>query len=117
MIGAIFVQLLSWIWVFYFAAIVAIMVGISGVPLIPPDRELTPPRPDRKKGFAALKELDLIGVTLLTTALVLLIYALVEGSNGKWNKGNVIGPLVVSIILLAAFLFYETLLPEEAASV
>ena len=68
-------------------------------------------------GLKKLKQLDLVGVAALTIALILLVYGLVQGSSTKWGSAGVIAPLIISVCLIVGFLYYETLLPEDLASV
>ena len=64
-----------------------------------------------------LKGLDVIGVSLLTAALILLIFGLTSGSADGWSSARVLAPLIISVFLIAGFLYYETLIPEENAVV
>ena len=61
-IGAILVQFANWSWVFWFVAIVAIPIGVVCLFLVPsPEREA-----DKKPMKGRWKNLDLIGVSILT---------------------------------------------------
>ncbi|KLO18008.1 MFS general substrate transporter [Schizopora paradoxa] len=108
-IGAIFVEFATWSWVFWFVAIIAVPVSVIAVWLIPNDS-------DKSASKSKMKGLDLIGVSVLTAALVLFIYGLTTGSNGKWNTVGVIVPLVIAVCLFVSFFYYETRIPEESAA-
>ena len=49
-------------------------------------------------------------------ALVLLIFAMTQGSSSGWGTGGVIAPLIISIFMIAGFFFYETLIPTDMAA-
>ena len=75
LIGALFVQFVTWRWVFWFAAIVGLSIAAVSIFLIPPEHELR-----NKSGasallgeFGKLKGLDLVGVSILTVALVVMM--------------------------------------------
>lgn len=108
-IGAIFVQFATWSWVFWFVAIIAVPVSVVAVWLIPNDS-------GKSASKSKMKGLDLIGVSILTTALVLFIYGLTTGSNGEWSTVGVIVPLVIAVCLFVSFFYYETRIPEESAA-
>ena len=49
-------------------------------------------------------------------ALVLFIYAITSGATFGWKSADVIAPLVISVVLIPAFLFWETRLSSEMAA-
>ncbi|ETW77131.1 major facilitator superfamily [Heterobasidion irregulare TC 32-1] len=67
--------------------------------------------------YSRLKRLDLIGVSLLTAALVLFIFAVTSGSIDGWGSARVIAPLVLSVFLAVIFFLWELYLPESLAAV
>ncbi|THH14444.1 hypothetical protein EW146_g5879 [Bondarzewia mesenterica] len=110
-IGGVFAQFATWHWVFWFVTIVAVPISFSCIFLIPAQPN---------KGHSrtqSLKRLDMIGVSILTIALVLLIYAVTSGSANGWGTGGVLAPLIISIFMVAGFFYYETLIPTEMAAV
>ncbi|KAF9070287.1 major facilitator superfamily domain-containing protein [Rhodocollybia butyracea] len=108
--SALFVQFASWHWLFWFSALMAI--PIAGICFL-----LIPSRPDDPtRAKASVQSLDIIGVSILTIALVLFIFALTSGSSVGWGTARVIAPLVISILMVVGFLFWETRVPEEYAS-
>ncbi|KAI0667389.1 MFS general substrate transporter [Trametes maxima] len=114
-IGAIFVQYTSWKWVFWFVSIVALPVSVLCVFLIPTQE----PRHEDVAGRreARWKSLDLIGVSILTAALILLIFAITSGSSSGWGSAGVLAPLVISVVMVAAFFYYETTIPVDKAAI
>ena len=76
---------MNWQWVFYFATCVALPLAIASIPLIPSDQEMRRQSRHFHNKPKTLEGLDVIGVTLLTAALVLLIFALTSGSTDGWS--------------------------------
>ncbi|KAI0045819.1 MFS general substrate transporter [Auriscalpium vulgare] len=107
-IGGIFVQWASWRWVFYFTCMLGVPIGIISVFLVPHSA----PRP----GKPSWRRLDLGGVTMLTTSIVLFIYAVTTGSATGWGAGRVIGTLITSIVLAVAFFVFEAKIDPDMAS-
>ena len=63
------------------------------------------------------KQLDLGGVSILTAALILFIFAITSGSTVGWGSAEVIAPLVISVFGVAGFFIYETRIPASTAAV
>ncbi|EIW77864.1 MFS general substrate transporter [Coniophora puteana RWD-64-598 SS2] len=112
-IGAFFVEYASWHWVFWFVAIVAIPVAVVGGIIIPPQE----PKAEGLDQSAKWKSLDLIGVSALTTAIVLFIYAVTSGSTDGFANAGVLVPLIVAILLTIAFFLWERRIPPEKAAI
>ncbi|KAJ7751977.1 major facilitator superfamily domain-containing protein [Mycena metata] len=113
-IGAIFVQFASWHWAFWFSALVSLPVAAMSTWLVPP-QVLTADRnqPPREK----IRRLDILGVSVLTTALILLIFAITSGSSAGWKSAGVVAPLVISVLMVGGFFLYETRIPEQYAAI
>lgn len=116
-IGAIFVQLVTWRWVFWFAACIAFPLTGIAIWLIPPEDELRRYSQSFHKDHKTLNGIDYIGVAIFTSALILLIFGITSGSEAGWGSARALAPLIISIFLLAGFLYYETLIPEDEAIV
>jgi MFS family permease len=97
--GGIFTQYSTWRTLFYFTAGVACIPLILGYFVAPLDR-LDPARD---------KRVDYLGSLLVTAGLVLLLFALSSGPTAPqaWKTPYIIAFLVLSIVLLAAFVFWE----------
>lgn len=66
------------------------------------------------------RRVDWIGAALVTIGLVLLMFALGDGETAKphqWRSGYIIALLVVSVILLVAFVWWERVLEIELSDV
>ncbi|KAI0791401.1 MFS general substrate transporter [Abortiporus biennis] len=114
-IGAIFVEFATWRWVFWFVAVVSIPISGACLLLIPANaaQENRVQNPNGPRW----KSLDIGGVSVLTIALVLFIFALTSVSDAGWGSARVLAPLIISVFMLAGFFYYETKIPPEVASV
>ncbi|KIJ41092.1 hypothetical protein M422DRAFT_255938 [Sphaerobolus stellatus SS14] len=115
-IGASLVSFASWPWVFYFVAIFGGALAIS-VLLFLPEVSYGPIVPTAVSKYGRIKRLDLPGVSMLTAALVLFIFAVTSGSIVGWGTATVIVPLVLSVFLTALFFIWEARIPKEIAAV
>ncbi|OJA09891.1 hypothetical protein AZE42_06756 [Rhizopogon vesiculosus] len=115
LIGAMFVQWASYHWVFWFVSIVAVPVALGCFFIIP--SQIARTTDSLEPGTAKWKSLDLIGVSILTVALILFIFAVTSGSTDGWASAIVLVPLVISIIMVFAFAYWETLVPVEKAAI
>ncbi|KAJ3528558.1 hypothetical protein NM688_g7983 [Phlebia brevispora] len=112
-IGAIFVQFANWSWVFWFVAIIAIPIGLVCFFLVPnPHRAV-----DVKPAKGRWKSLDLAGISILTSALILFIFAVTSGSTAGWASAMVLAPLIIAVFMVAGFFFYEKHIPPSTAAV
>ncbi|KAG1880742.1 major facilitator superfamily domain-containing protein [Suillus subluteus] len=114
-IGAMFVEWASYHWVFWFVAIVAVPVALACVFIIPP--EISKTTDNLEPAAAKWKSLDLIGVSILTVALILFIFAVTSGSTDGWASAIVLVPLIISILMVIGFFYWETLIPVDKAAI
>jgi len=115
LIGAVLVQKASYHWVFWFSAFIAIPVALGCVFIIPADIASYDRKP--KTCSEKWKSLDLIGISILTVALILFIYGVTSGSANGWAAAGVLIPLIISLLLMAAFFYWETLIPSDKAAI
>ncbi|KAG2050525.1 MFS general substrate transporter [Suillus hirtellus] len=115
MIGAMFVQWASYHWVFWFIAIVAVPTALACAFIISP--EIARTKDNLEPAAAKWKSLDLLGVTILTVALILFIFAVTSGSTDGWASAAVLVPLIISIMLMIGFFFWETLIHVDTAAI
>ncbi|KIM27007.1 hypothetical protein M408DRAFT_72095 [Serendipita vermifera MAFF 305830] len=103
-LGAIIVQYAGWSWIFWFVAIVGVAVSAISLFLIPASKR------ERKR-----VNFDVVGVSLLTVAVILFIFAVTSGSTVGWGTAYVLAPLLISLALAAGFLFWEARInPDDA---
>jgi len=87
---------ISWPWVFWFNVPLALIGSLwAGAVLF----ELS--RPDRERG------LDLLGTACFVLGLTGLVYGISRGGLASWDNAMTIVPLVVSAVLLPAFVMVE----------
>ncbi|KZS87100.1 MFS general substrate transporter [Sistotremastrum niveocremeum HHB9708] len=116
-LGAILTQFASWSWVFWFATIISVPIGILCVFLVPQNVSIhARGKSSVDDNMEKAKGLDIIGVTVLTVALILFIFGVTSGTTVGWGTAEVLVPLIISIGLLAIFFWYETKIPESRAA-
>jgi EmrB/QacA subfamily drug resistance transporter len=93
--GGVLTDVLSWHWIF----LVNIPVGAAVFAL---SLRLLPPVPGTASG-----RLDVGGAVTVTAALMLAVYAIVNGNDTGWLTGQTLGLLGAAIVLLAVFLTIE----------
>jgi EmrB/QacA subfamily drug resistance transporter len=95
LLGGILTDVLSWHWIFLVNIPVGAVVFVLSLRLLP----ATP-------GIATGR-LDVGGAVTITAALMLAVYAIVNGNDNGWTSGLTLGLLVGAVVLLAAFLALE----------
>ncbi|KAM5541656.1 hypothetical protein V8D89_004846 [Ganoderma adspersum] len=115
-IGAIFVQFASWSWVFWFVALVCMPIATLCIFVIPKQETRTDSVAVRN-GVAKWKSLDVIGVSILTVALILFIFAVTSGTTSGWGSAAVLALLIVAVFLVAGFFYFETTIPVDRAAI
>jgi EmrB/QacA subfamily drug resistance transporter len=101
LLGGILTDTLSWHWIFFINIPVGIAVFVLCLYLLPSER-----------GPTAAKRLDIAGAVTVTAALMLAVYAIVNGNSAGWTSGQTIGLLAGALALLAAFLVIESRVAE-----
>jgi len=97
MLGGLLTSSLSWHWVFLVNLPIGIGVIVLSLRLLPAGlSEVTS------------RHLDVLGAVTVTTALMLAVYAIVNGNELGWLSHRTLGQLLVAIVLLALFLLIET---------
>ncbi len=100
-IGGLIVQNTSWRWIFYVNVPIGVIAVASGIRMLPTvQREQT----DR---------LDYLGLALMALGLPLLTYGLAEiGSTGSFTAAKVVYPIVIGVVLIAAFVVHALRIPH-----
>jgi EmrB/QacA subfamily drug resistance transporter len=96
LLGGVLTDVLDWHWIFLVNLPVGILVVVLTLALIPGGR-----------GQAADGRLDVAGAVTVTAALMLAVYAIVNGNDVGWATGRTLGLLGAAAFLLAAFLAIE----------
>lgn len=110
LIGAMLIEWTSFHWVFWFVACMALPVAVACVFIIPSQ---VPSEP----GAAKWKNLDLVGVSILTAAVILFIFSVISGPTNGWASPLVLVPLIISAVMVVGFVYWETLIPVEKAAI
>ncbi len=99
LLGGVLTDVLSWHWIFLVNLPVGASVYLLSLRLLPPAR-----------AEGASGRVDVAGAVTVTGSLVLVVYALVNGSEKGWTSTQTLGLLAGSAFLLAAFLVIEAVI-------
>ena len=95
-VGGVVVNSLSWRWIFYIdipITIIGLLLAWWGLPT--------------DEASNSKQSLDIIGFLLLSPAFAIIIYGIIQlSTHGGLNSSAVIIPLVIGLLLLAAFIVY-----------
>ncbi len=97
LLGGILTDALSWHWIFLVNLPVGVAVFALCLVLLPGGG-----------GRAAAGRLDVAGAVTVTAALMLAVYAIVNGNETGWGSGRTIGLLAAAAALLTLFLGIES---------
>jgi EmrB/QacA subfamily drug resistance transporter len=96
LLGGIITETVAWNWIF----LVNIPVGIAAFLWC---RSLLP----RDQTTPGARQLDLAGAVTVTSAIMLAVYAIVNGNETGWKSGETLGLLAAAAALLVTFLVIE----------
>src|SRR5205807_2842860 len=96
LLGGILTDSLNWHWIFLVNFPIGVVVVLLALRLLPAGR-----------GPAAAGRLDLAGALTVTAALMIAVYAIVNGNQEGWTSGRTLGLLGAAAALLAVFLGIE----------
>src|ERR671933_2334670 len=99
-LSGVIVDNLSWRWLFIVGAI-GIAISIVLVHRFVPESPVKTP-----------SRVDVPGAVLLSGGLVALLLALTEGETWGWTSGRILGLFVAAVVLLVAWGWFETRVPE-----
>ena len=97
LLGGLLTGALSWHWIFLINLPIGIAVFALSLPLLPATRN-----------EAADRRLDVAGAITVTAALMLAVYAIVNGNEAGWASTRTLGLLGGAVVLLATFVAIET---------
>jgi EmrB/QacA subfamily drug resistance transporter len=95
LLGGILTDWLSWEWIFYVNVPVAVL-GLALTPLL-----LNESRDAHVKSF------DVPGAVLVTSGLVVLVFAITQANEYGWGSVETIGLFTTAAVLLASFIGWE----------
>ena len=94
--GGVLTQLLSWHWIFFVNLPIGALAIVAGRMLIPEDR-----------GAGLGEGVDWLGSVLVTLAIGIAVYSIVEATSHGWGSAQVIGGGALAVALLSAFFALE----------
>lgn len=100
-------MLASWRWYFRFVTIVVVPFAVLTWFMLPRTEAVA----GGLRGGEKWKRMDLGGVFMMFAMVILFILAFTQGPVDGWNKPIFIAPLVVSVVMLPLFLWWEQRLP------
>ncbi len=95
LVGGVITENLGWEWIFF----VNVPIGLTAIVLT-----------ERKLVNVAAQDaarIDLPGLVSFSLALFLLIFGLIRGNPEGWSSGVILGSLIGSVLLMAAFVAIE----------
>ena len=98
LLGGVLTDVLSWHWIFLVNIPVGILVFSLSLPLLPADRA-----PAESRG-----RVDVAGAVTVTAALMLAVYAIVNGNDQGWLSAQTLGMLAAALVIFGAFLAIES---------
>jgi len=96
LLGGVLTDLLDWHWIFLVNIPIGVAVVVLSLRLLPAG------------SAAAGTRLDLAGAITITAALMLAVYAIVNGNQEGWTSAQTLGMLGGALVVLAAFVFIES---------
>jgi EmrB/QacA subfamily drug resistance transporter len=101
LLGGVLTDVLSWHWIFLVNVPIGVAVYALTLRLLP-----------AAHGQAHPGRLDVAGAVTVTAALMLAVYAIVNGNEAGWASGQTIGLLAGAAVLLALFVAIEARAPS-----
>ncbi len=97
LLGGIVTDALDWHWIFLINVPIGVALTVACLALLP-----------GRGSPANAGRLDVAGSVTVTAALMLAVYAIMNGNQAGWASARTIGLLVVAVALLAVFFRIET---------
>ena len=105
LLGGVLVSQMSWHWIFLVNLPIGILVWLWCAKLLPQAAANTAP----------VARLDVWGALAITSSLMLIVYAIVNGNIVGWTAQQTLWQLALAIALLVAFLKWEARLERHGA--
>jgi EmrB/QacA subfamily drug resistance transporter len=97
LLGGILTDSLDWHWIFLVNLPIGVLVIVLSLRLLPAGRNET-----------ASQRLDVWGAVTVTAALMIAVYAIVNGNEKGWTSAETLGLLAVAATLVGVFLVIES---------
>ncbi|HKG01851.1 MAG TPA: DHA2 family efflux MFS transporter permease subunit [Conexibacter sp.] len=99
--GGVLTETINWHWIFF----INVPIGIATALLA---RRLVEARP----GIGLRAGADLPGAVLMTSGLMIGVYAILQVAEKGWTSGEVLGLSALSLVLLTAFVLRQARIPN-----
>jgi EmrB/QacA subfamily drug resistance transporter len=99
--GGVLTDLVGWHWIFLVNLPIGFAVTVAGLKLLP-----------RVDTGAKLQPLDSAGAVAITGAMLLAVYAIVNGNSAGWTSAQTLGLLGAAVVIIGAFLAWESRVPS-----
>jgi EmrB/QacA subfamily drug resistance transporter len=99
--GGVLTQGLDWHWIFFVNVPIGIATGLLALHYV-----------ERDQGIGLRAGADVAGGALVTAALMLGVYTILETSNYGWGSARTLGLGAVALVLLVAFIARESRTPN-----
>jgi len=96
LLGGVLTDALDWHWIFLVNIPIGVVVVLLSLRLLP------------SGSAAAGTRLDVAGAVTITSALMLAVYAIVNGNQNGWTSGQTLGMLGGALVVLAVFIVIES---------
>jgi EmrB/QacA subfamily drug resistance transporter len=96
LVGGVFTQALYWHWIFFINVPIGIAALFLSLSLI-----------EERPGAGMRQGIDVAGALLITSAVMLLVYAIVTASSSGWSSDRVIATGLAAVVLIGAFIWIE----------
>ncbi|HEX4213909.1 MAG TPA: DHA2 family efflux MFS transporter permease subunit [Candidatus Dormibacteraeota bacterium] len=90
--GGLITQAINWHWIFFVNVPIGVAAAVLSVRLL-----------ETERGIGLRAGADVLGAVLVTGALMLGVYAIVEAESLGWGSGRTLGPGAIAVVLLAGF--------------
>jgi EmrB/QacA subfamily drug resistance transporter len=101
LLGGVLTDALSWHWIFLVNVPIGALVYVLTLRLLPPSQ-----------GSETRGKIDVAGAVTVTAALMLAVYAIVNGNGNGWLSAKTLGLLAVAAVLAVAFVVIESRVRE-----
>src|SRR5437764_41257 len=97
LLGGVLTGLINWHWIFLVNVPIGVLVVVLSLRVLPGERTA-----------AISRRLDVAGAVTVTAALMLAVYAIVNGNQNGWTSAETLGLLGAAAAVFATFLVLET---------